>query len=67
MPLCRDNCSKRGGVVNGTYTEQYLVIITASPSEVMGGTFRANFTSGGLTFYGKAGRTSYYIWADAGT
>ncbi|MEM2029458.1 MAG: hypothetical protein QXS05_08795 [Candidatus Bathyarchaeia archaeon] len=56
-----------GGVVNGIYTKQYLVIITASPSEVMGGTFRANFTSGGLTFYGKTGRTPYYIWANAGT
>jgi hypothetical protein len=39
-----------GGYVNATYKTQYLVTVTASPSEAQGGTFKITFTSCGTTF-----------------
>jgi hypothetical protein len=56
-----------GGYVNATYKTQYLVTVTASPSEAQGGTFQITFTSCGTTFNNKTGRTPYSVWIDAGT
>ena len=56
-----------GGYVNATYKTQYLVTVTASPSEAQGGTFQITFTSCGTTFINKTGRTPYSVWIDAGT
>jgi hypothetical protein len=56
-----------GGYVNATYKTQYLVTVTASPSEARGGTFQITFTSCGTTFNNKTGITPYSVWVDAGT